>query len=634
MKKVKLLIFSLFLLLTPSIVFAKSDVYYKNLFMDVNINDDGSISVRELDSFGGSYNGLLRSLGYANNNDHFTGIKEDFYGSDIYNGSNITDLKVGDISKDDIVFDDINSDINYYKEVIYASVGDYGIYTKNTTGSSVDLKVYSPSNYNKAIYYEYRINDMVVKHNDVSELAWTICSGRNWENSIDNLEIRIHLPGNDPTMRVWGHGVLQGYVDRNSDNMITMHASDVGEYNDLGIRIMFDNSLTSSNKYSHVDGKENILAVEKELAIKANNIRKRARIREFVVKYTTYLWFIAIISFTIYVYFKYDREYNYVFNNEYYRELPGEYSPATLEYLLKKKITELSFSTTIIDLIRRKNISFSEITDKKKDYKLTLENEEGLSKEESKVVGILFNLVGNGKEVTLRKLKKYGKSESKARRFLDRFNSWKKAAKEQAETEKFYESHIDIKVKGIILSSISLVLFVVSAVLFSFDLVSEAALERTFLALFVGIVFLIYFIFFRKKTMKGIEHYKKWKAFRNFLRDFGRFDEKELPEITLWEKYLVYAHILGCAKNLEKQMKFKIKEIYPDDNAPTMIDFYIMDRMMDANIARSITSTVHSAVSASNSTIASSTASSIGGSGGGFSGGGGSFGGGGGSGSF
>ena len=134
--------------------------------------------------------------------------------------------------------------------------------------------------------------------------------------------------------------------------------------------------------------------------------------------------------------------------------------------------------------------------------------------------------------------------------------------------------------------------------------------------------------------MKVIEHYKKWKAFRNFLSDFGRFDEKELPEITLWEKYLVYAHILGCAKNLEKQMKFKIKEIYPDDNVPTMMDFYIMDRMMDANIARSITSTVHSAVSASNSTIASSTASSIGGSGGGFSGGGGSFGGGGGSGSF
>ena len=32
----------------------------------------------------------------------------------------------------------------------------------------------------------------------------------------------------------------------------------------------------------------------------------------------------------------------------------------------------------------------------------------------------------------------------------------------------------------------------------------------------------------------------KWTAFKKFLNDFGSFDVKELPEIKLWERYLVF----------------------------------------------------------------------------------------------
>ena len=132
----------------------------------------------------------------------------------------------------------------------------------------------------------------------------------------------------------------------------------------------------------------------------------------------------------------------------------------------------------------------------------------------------------------------------------------------------------------------------------------------------------------RKRTKKGNEDYVRWKAFKNFLEDFGRFDIKELPEIALWEKYLVYATVFGLADKVEKAMNVKIQE-YPQGTVgvyyPTWVDFHIA-HMVSHSINNSFTS---NQTAITNSRIASSNRSSGGGFGGGFSSGGG-FGGGGG----
>ena len=46
----------------------------------------------------------------------------------------------------------------------------------------------------------------------------------------------------------------------------------------------------------------------------------------------------------------------------------------------------------------------------------------------------------------------------------------------------------------------------------------------------------------------------KIKAFKNFLNDFSTMDEKDLPDIKLWEKYLVYAQVFSLADELRKQI--------------------------------------------------------------------------------
>lgn len=630
MKQLKFLLISILLSLffLPNFVFAKTDPYIENLYMDVTINENGSITVKEIDSYVGSFNGVTAYFGYRNSNtSSFKGQKDDFYGSDIYNGSSITDLKVGDISKENLNFDSLFNTPYFYEEVYYASNGDYGVYIKNDDYDAIDLRVYSPSSKNKAIYYEYTINDMVVEHNDVAELAWTIFNGKKMPTSISNLEIRIHLPREDTTMRAWGHGVLQGYLDRNSDSMITLHAKDVGEYNDLGVRVMFDNNIVTASKKSNIDGKNYILEVEKEMAEEANRLRQAAKKKVVFVNIGCVLYLIIMTFYLIYTYIKYDKEYKYNLNNEYLREIPATYPPYVLEYLLKKNITSLSFSTTILDLIEKKVITVVENPNKKKDYILKLMNPENISQTERKVIDLIFNDIGNKNEVSINQIKTYGNNEKNAQNFLLQYRLWKADATAQAKEENFYESFVSIKVLGVFLSCIA-------GILVYLNIVLQTEVVLCYFVGVIGIVSFIYFIAFKKKSNKGIEHYTKWMAFKKFLKDFGRFHEKELPEIKLWEKYLVYAHILGVAKELEKEMKIKIEEMEAVETTPTFSDIYVMNRIIDMDLHRTITNSINHAVSASNATIAESRASSSGGIGGGFSGGGGSFGGGGGRGSF
>ena len=131
----------------------------------------------------------------------------------------------------------------------------------------------------------------------------------------------------------------------------------------------------------------------------------------------------------------------------------------------------------------------------------------------------------------------------------------------------------------------------------------------------------------KRKSKKGIEHYAKWKAFKNFLNDFGSFSTKELPEVILWERYLVYATIFGLAKKVQKDMNVKIKEIDVSNmNNNTYI--FINNYNFSSILNDSVNQAYNGAQRAITRESTSSSGGSFGGHGGGFSSGGG-FGGGG-----
>ena len=358
---------------------------------------------------------------------------------------------------------------------------------------------------------------------------------------------------------------------------------------------------------------------------------------------------------------------------------------------MKKKITENSVSAEILYLIYKKVITAEEDKERK-DIHLTKNglNMENLTDKELSIIDFLF---GSSNSVYLKTLKNKAKA-SNGRTFLKKWEKMNTKMENEALAENLFagespkttrkEVHINSMIPFFVimvlmfsmsifgpLSFLFIIIFcivwnkkvdkknittnkksqeyqvkktvriiaIILLVLSSIGLIYLGVTSHfiyTSISFYIAIIIasialLIYTFIAKKRTVKGANEYAKWKSFKRFLKDFGRMDEKELPEVALWEKYLVYAIVLGCAKKLSKTMKIKMETMNIDSSIT--FDPYTFTHF--TIISHAVSSSVHSAHAASSvSSSGGSSWSSGSGGGGGFSSGGGAGGGGGGGGRF
>ena len=644
MKKIRFILFSLFIMLLPIFVYADGTTRY---YIEVNVLDNGDAEVKELKLMDGEYNGYKTDIRYKSNGlTKFDGSKSSFEGSDIYNASALTDVKVYDVKFTTTDFSIINNKNREFVLVNSAEKGDYGVYTKTTNSEGIEILSYQPSVYKRASLVTYTLKDLVVVHNDIAELAHDFI-GTDYAEEINNLIIRINLPSSSKELRIFSHGPLNGKNRIIDDKSVEITYETLDKENAVDGRVVFDKSIVpNATKKSNVDGLGKILEVEKERANYANKLREAARKREkmlqtlaIIMEILLGIWLIGLIVIVYKFYNKNDKEYRSEFNGKYFRDFPEEYTPSTVSYLMNKSINNLSFNAGILDLIRKKAITIEEVTiDKKglfknkqqKDYKLSRNmnfNLDTLSTSEKKLFNLLIGTVGNGDYVILGDMKEFSKDYNNAKRLISDYDSWRYACESEAETEEFYENTKKEKTNCILYSLIFIPITFLA-------LLCGSNMGRVLLMDLFGILAIIYFSSATKRTKKGNEQYHKWKGLKNFLADFGRLDEKDLPEIKLWERYLVYATMFGLAAKVQNAMKMNLERMNYSDN----IDFTYLyfDNYYFSN---SMTNAVNSSFSSARGTIsthelASSSDSSSGGYGGGSSFGGGGFGGGSGGGRF
>lgn len=644
MKKIRFILFSLFIMLLPIFVYADGTTRY---YIEVNVLDNGDAEVKELKLMDGEYNGYKTNIRYKSNGlTKFDGSKSSFEGSDIYNASALTDVKVYDVKFTTTDFSIINNKNREFVLVNSAEKGDYGVYTKTTNSEGIEILSYQPSVYKRASLVTYTLKDLVVVHNDIAELAHDFI-GTDYQEDISNLIIRINLPSSSKELRIFSHGPLNGKNRIIDDKSVEITYETLDKENAVDGRVVFDKSIVpNATKKSNVDGLGKILEVEKERANYANKLREAARKREkmlqtlaIIMEILLGIWLIGLIVIVYKFYNKNDKEYRSEFNGKYFRDFPEEYTPSTVSYLMNKSINNLSFNAGILDLIRKKAITIEEVTiDKKglfknkqqKDYKLSRNmnfNLDTLSTSEKKLFNLLIGTVGNGDYVILGDMKEFSKDYNNAKRLISDYDSWRYACESEAETEEFYENTKKEKTNCILYSLIFIPITFLA-------LLCGSNMGRVLLMDLFGILAIIYFSSATKRTKKGNEQYHKWKGLKNFLADFGRLDEKDLPEIKLWERYLVYATMFGLAAKVQNAMKMNLERMNYSDN----IDFTYLyfDNYYFSN---SMTNAVNSSLSSARGTIsthelASSSDSSSGGYGGGSSFGGGGFGGGSGGGRF
>ena len=639
MRKFKMFICSIFtFLLFTTPVFADGTKPY---YIEANIKSNGDMEVRELKVLSGDYNGFSTNLRYKNNSlKTFSGIKEDFEGSSIYNGSNLVDLKVYDVILKNISFDLLHQPYKEFELVAYAEKGEYGKYTKEITNGGVDLLIYMPSSYNRGSLVTYTVKDAVVVHNDVAELAWDFI-GSDYQEEIKNLRVVVNLPGESNELRVFSHGPLNGNNEILSKSSVEMTYDRLPMGNSVDMRVVFDKSLVSdATKLSNIDGLNYILEVEKDRAEKANELREEARKQErimnivtIVFKVSSVIWLIGLIVILYKIYQKYDKEHKSTFNAKYFRDFPAEYGPEVVSYLMYKDINNNSFGASVLELIRKKVLILEEIqvekktligSKTKKDYKLTKNNEysvEKLTSSEKILLNLLIDTIGNGSFVTLKNVTDYSKKYTTAQTFMSKYNAWKNEGIMLGENENFYEDIGGAKFKGIMYS---IIIFIISVITLMF----EIEMGLFYLINIAGVGAIIYFATITKRTITGNEQFNKWNALKNFLVDFSQMNDKQIPEIHLWERYLVYATVFGIADKVQEYMKVKLQDMNYDTTTFTFL--YFNDWYFYSTLNKTLTQSI----STSQSTItqhemASSRNSSSSGFGGGSSFGGGGFGGGG-----
>ena len=493
----------------------------------------------------------------------------------------------------------------------------------------------------KTFIIEYHVTDVVQLHNDVAEVYWKFI-GAPRSVDIDKMSVTLLLPvGAQPDeIKVWGHGPLKGDVKKIDGSQLSWHTTDLPKNRFLEGRVVFPLRLVQQGRnLTHKDALASILAQEQAWAA------QRAKEQREALILTAISVVIAIIGIgsAWWIFRRFGRKFKPSLEVEYYRELPGNYSPAEAACLIGKGLVKpQAVAATFMDLARRGYLRLEPAHNSAREDILVRQLKpigEELASHERYLLDFFFNRVGAMQPVVwFSALEGYRKSDPAGTK--DFVTSFQTAVKEKVDAMGYIETGNRAKkfaVYGFFTALISTYI--------CYDLEWFAPM-LAFLASMIA--FMVAGFRSRDFTREGQEQVDLWDAFRRFLKDFSNLEHAQLPQLILWEHYLVYAVVLGVAAEVIRQLPI----VYPQVSEPDSHFGYYWGGMYHSqygsdgmiqqtsfsgfasfnDIVTSLGDTWNGTYSAMASSVGGSSGSSDsgGGDGGGFSGGGGDGGGGGG----
>ena len=619
-----------------------------NLDYDVTLNENGSATVTETwDIYINKTNTIFKTFK----------ISPSKYGG-------ITDVTVKDLKK--------NKELTKINEEMYHVTEDcyYALKTRRgefeiAWGVGMDKK-----SGNRKYQVQYTINDVITDYNDLQEFYWQFLGKGQNAVPVKKVTGRIRLPRNvenSENLKVWGHGPLNGEINPVSKNEVEFKIRNLKPGQMLEVRVVTTDKMFNSNenKIKEYNYLKTLLNEEKKWTEEANENRK-VDIIIIEVFLVIYLILIVIYIFQIKIYKKQREEKaEKVDRIEYYREIPrrGDATPAEANYLYEfnkerlstKKVQNTSVSATILDLCLKKIISLRMKNDNV--YIKILKEPKNLKEDELEIYKLLKEVGKDKEEFDIEELnefanKKYYKYSSYIEKLVEstRNNLYKMKLIDK-KNEKNYRKYGTAETKEIIVRNFSewvLIIFLISflpffhnIVVFSFG-IGYVDFWTKLIVILTPIILLKLYIWKMQTQIRnniavltrvGAEEQEKWKGLKRYMENFSLLKEREVPELELWEEYLVYATAFGIADKAIEQMKAAypqvfIREKWDEENGNIdlvnypLINFSISCNSNITPIAR-INSISDKAYSTSMHQIAVHSSSSSGGGGGGFSGGGG-----------
>ena len=543
------------------------DYRFTDLLIDIKMNSDGSLDVHEKRSvvFDGKYTGMFQWI----------------------------DLR-GNIRIRDVVI--AEDGVEYTESSVTKPGPPHTYYVKQERDRLyIDWSFHAESE-QRTFDIMYSVDNAVLVHDDFAELYHKFI-GSEWDKGVDYVQINLYLPGptNLEDLRAWGHGPLHGLVSIIDEQHIRWEISPLAARTMLEGRVLFAKDVVSqADKFTGRSILSEILAEEQKYADDANLKRQEAaepsRLNEYSLREmdkqvfkrkafgmnlpAALIIIVLIIAITIGFYLRYGVEYRPEFEGEYYRELPGHYTPAELGVLWNRgQVESRDFTATLMDLARRRYLSIEERTSEKqglfrtrtkteyyiisseygKDKLATLKNHEQL------LLDFLFLDVGDNQkldgqlEISFEDIERYARRKSTA--FAKFWKEWKAEVEAAAEEHQFFDK--SGKYAETIMALVGF-LFIFFA--FVAGVASLASTGIIVACIISGIIMIIAAATIRRRSQSGSTDYAKWKAFKRFLEHFSEISRQDIPALVVWEHYLVYAITLGVAKKVINQLQI----VYPN----------------------------------------------------------------------
>ncbi len=227
-----------------------------------------------------------------------------------------------------------------------------GVYYVDYQGDQVYIDwSFEANNEDRTFIISYVVDNAVLVHNDVAELYWQFI-GDEWDEKTDYARVILYLPEGAAaeSIRAWGHGPLDGSVRIVDAATVEWIVEDLPARTFLEGRVAFPLQLvTQAANYSGREGLPGMLEDEEKWAREANLKRTLGRV-DFLLGPT-----LILVGFIYYLISLIKaRRHPDAYRGDYFRDLPGEYSPAEAGYLIRKGRTgPEDFTATVMDLARR-----------------------------------------------------------------------------------------------------------------------------------------------------------------------------------------------------------------------------------------------------------------------------------------
>lgn len=621
------------ILLTNTISMASSDFTLKSMNFDAKLNEDGSMDVIE------TWNIKVHSMTH-------TLFKTFEIDQEKY--KEITNVSVLEVTDgNEFQFEEKNVEVNHVDKNCY-----YGLINKK--GDYEIAWGINERRGDKTYQVKYKVVDAVKNYSDCSELYWQFI-GKDFEVDIDKVTGTVTIPLNISSVpiRAWAHGPLNGNIVIDSAIQASFEIEYLDSGNFLEVRLAMPKEAFLTNKNVIDENRlQTIINEETKWANEANEIRQRQierrKQKELENQIITDVITIIIVIICIFLITRIIKYVRILKENpkmkptqelEYFRDIPYEAeSPAQAAYLYyygkgnyNSNLPKI-MSSTMLNLCMKNYISFElpQQGDKKDEVRVSIkESDKELTEDEKIVLELLGNVNKKENSFTMKELNKYAKNYSTF--FLNKLEKIEKKVKEYHEQKKNYDAQIYKKGEDWKLKAGGYVLLIIASV-------CTAVIELIaipILSLVLSIICIIMCNKIAKRfsgiTQDGVDEKEKWEGLKKYMEDFSMLDKREVPELVLWEKYLVYATAFGIADKVLKQLKVVYPQIAQDDftagNYLGLMYYSGLQNSFIHNLDRSINSAYQGSVSARAASYSYSNSSSGGGFGGGFSGGGG-FGGG------